>query len=105
MSLCPDFHNLVWKFSAVDQFSEQMSSISSLNNCYLVSFFLILIIAHDLKPSRKYANLFVILNRDRIHPRLPRGEAFRFTPFITPGITGQKTVVSYEYSYQRGVPQ
>ena len=20
------------------------------------------------------------------HPRLPRGEAFRFTPFITPGI-------------------
>ena len=49
-----------------------MSNASIVNNCIVIFtcfFLLILIIAHEIKPSRKCANLFVIPSRDKIlHP-------------------------------------
>ena len=54
------FHNTTWKFSAFHKFSEKSKSfILSLNICNRHPAFFILIIAHDLKLSRKCENIFV----------------------------------------------
>ena len=57
------FHNLTWKFLAFYKFSEKKTQVLNIKLKYLKSlssfFNLILIIAHDLKLSRKCHNLFV----------------------------------------------
>ena len=69
MSLHSIFHNLTWKFSAFYKFSEKIQ-VLNIKLIYLLSPFsfliLILIIAHDLKLSRKCENVFAFPSHVKI---------------------------------------
>ena len=69
MSPLSIFHNLTWKFSAFHKFSEKIQ-VLNIKLKYFLSpssfFILVLIIAHDLKLSRKRENVLFFSSRVKI---------------------------------------